>query len=60
MAGKKELQFNVRMSEDDFALLQQAADILWPRAILSKNAMILGLAKIAAEDAVKSSRKRKL
>jgi hypothetical protein len=30
MAGKKELQFNVRMSEEDFALIEQAADVLWP------------------------------
>lgn len=28
-----------------------------PRAILSKSAMILGLARIAAEDAIKSSQK---
>ena len=58
MAGKKELQFNVRMSEEDFALLQRAADVLWPRAILSKSALILGLAKIAAEDALKPRKKK--
>ena len=58
MAGKKELQFNVRMSEEDFALLQRAADVLWPRAILSKSALILGLAKIAAEDALKAQKKK--
>jgi len=34
-------------------LLRRAADLLWPRAILSKSALILGLAKIAAEDALK-------
>jgi hypothetical protein len=59
IAGKKELRFNVRMLEKDFALVEQASDVLWPRAILSKSAMILGLAKIAAGDAVKSSRRRK-
>jgi hypothetical protein len=59
MVGKKELQFNVRMAVEDFDLLQKAADILWPRAILSKSAIILGLAKIAAEDAVRSTRKRR-
>ena len=47
------------MAVEDFDLLQKAADILWPKAILSKSAIILGLAKIAAEDAVRSARKRR-
>lgn len=31
-------------------MLRRAADTLWPNAILSNSAIILGLAKIAATD----------
>ncbi len=56
---KRDLQVNVKMSADDFAILKQAADTLWPRAILSNSAIILGLAKIAAEDIIKPKKGRK-
>jgi hypothetical protein len=47
-AGKHIVQVNVKMSEDDFALLQQAAEKLWPDAIISNSGIVLGLARIAA------------
>ena len=56
---KRDLQVNVKMSADDFAILKQASDTLWPRAILSNSAIILGLAKIAAEDILKPEKPRK-
>ena len=57
-AGKRTVQVNVKMSEDDFELLQRSAQKLWPEAILSNSAIILGLAKIAARDVLsKSGRK---
>jgi len=40
----------VRMSEEDFSLLKRAADEIWPRAILTNSSIILGLAKIHAEE----------
>jgi hypothetical protein len=49
-AGKRSVQVNVRMSHADLATLEQAAGACWPRAILSRSAAILGLAKMAAED----------
>jgi hypothetical protein len=47
------------MAVEDFDLPQKAANLPRPRAILSKSAIILGLAKIAAEEAVRSARKRR-
>jgi len=38
------------MSEEDFSLLKRAADELWPRAILTNSSILLGLAKIHAEE----------
>ena len=54
--GKRSLQVNVKMTGEDFALLKRAADALWPDAILSNSGIILGLAKIAAKDALKGKR----
>jgi hypothetical protein len=57
--GKRTLQVNVKMSEEDFALLKRAAEKIWPDAILSNSAIILGLAKIAARGVVHpATRKR--
>lgn len=47
--GKKTIQINVKMSEHDYNLIQRAAATLWPGAILSKGAIVLGLAKMAAK-----------
>lgn len=46
--GKRTVQVNVRMSEQDFDLVQRAAQSLWPDAELSNSGILLGLAKIAA------------
>jgi len=37
------------MSEDDFALLQDAARARWPEAIISNSGILLGLAKVEAK-----------
>lgn len=52
-SGKRTVQVNVKMSADDFATLQKAANALWPDAILSNSAIILGLARLAARDILK-------
>jgi hypothetical protein len=59
-SGKRTVQVNVKMSTEDFANLQKAADTLWPDAIVSNSGIILGLAKLAAKDILKpKSRKPK-
>ncbi len=49
-SGKRTIQVNVKMSAKDFALLRDAANALWPGAILSNSGIILGLAKMAAKE----------
>jgi hypothetical protein len=51
-AGKKTIQINVKMSEQDHELILQAAARFWPNAILSKSAMVLGLARMRARQAL--------
>jgi len=48
-SAKRTVQVNVKMSEDDFALLLGAASRRWPEAIISNSGVLLGLAKIAAK-----------
>ena len=50
--GKKTVQINVKMTESDLHLIQNAAAKLWPNAILSNSAIVLGLAKITAQRVV--------
>jgi uncharacterized protein (DUF1778 family) len=52
--GKRTIQVNVRVSAEDFTLIQKAATALWPDAILTNSGILLGLAKIAARDILKS------
>jgi hypothetical protein len=62
-SGKRTVQVNVKMTAEDLSLLKNASDALWPDAVLSNSGIILGLARIAAKDALgskgkKSTRKR--
>lgn len=58
-SSKRTVQVNVKMSEEDFQLLQRAAAALWPAAILSNSGIILGLAKISAKEIIqRTSTKR--
>jgi len=59
--GKRIVQVNVKMSSDDFTTLQKASQALWPDAILSNSAILLGLARLAARDILtkKPNTKRK-
>jgi uncharacterized protein (DUF1778 family) len=52
--GKRTVQVNVRLSTEDFNLIQKAANVLWPDAVLTNSGILLGLAKIAARDVLKS------
>jgi uncharacterized protein (DUF1778 family) len=51
--GKRTLQVNVRLSIEDFNLIERAANALWPDAVLTNSSILLGLAKIAARDILK-------
>ena len=52
--GKRTLQVNVRLSAEDFSLIRQAANALWPDAVLTNSGILLGLAKIAAREVLKA------
>jgi len=54
--GKRTLQINVRLSIEDFTMIQRAANALWPDAVLTNSSILLGLAKIAARDILKRKR----
>ena len=46
---KRTIQVNVKMSEEDFALLKKAADKRWPDAVITNSGIVLALARIAAK-----------
>lgn len=52
---KRTTQVNVKMSPDDFELLKKAAEKKWPDAVMTNSGIVLGLAKIAAREALKKS-----
>lgn len=52
--GKRTVQVNVRLSAEDFNLIQRAANTLWPDAVVTNSGILLGLAKIAARDVLKA------
>lgn len=55
--GKKTIQINVKMTQQDHELIQRAAAQLWPNAILSKAAIVLGLARLRAQQTLATPRK---
>jgi hypothetical protein len=57
--GKRSVQVNVRLSEVDFALIKKAAAKLWPSAVLSNSGILLGLAKLAANETLVGSKKQR-
>lgn len=48
-AMKRAIQVNVKMTQEDFAELRRAAEKRWPGAVLTNSGMVLGLAKMAAQ-----------
>jgi uncharacterized protein (DUF1778 family) len=53
---KRTVQVNVKMTEEDFALLRKAAEKRWPDAVITNSGIVLALARIAARDTL--SRKK--
>ncbi len=47
---KRTVQVNVKMTHEDFNLLTKAAEKRWPGAVLTNSGIVLGLAKIAAQE----------
>jgi uncharacterized protein (DUF1778 family) len=47
---KRTVQVNVKMTEEDFALLRKAAAKRWPDAVITNSGIVLALARIAARD----------
>lgn len=54
---KRTVQVNVKMTQDDFDLLRKAAEKRWPDAVMTNSGIVLGLAKIAARDALAKRRR---
>jgi hypothetical protein len=46
---KRTVGVSIKMSEEDLALFQKAASQIWPDAILTRTAVILGLARLGAK-----------
>ena len=59
---KRTVQVNVKMTEEDFALLRKAAEEHWRDAVMTNSGIVLALARIAARDilAQKKASKKKL
>jgi hypothetical protein len=47
---KRTVEVNVKMTHEDFNLLKRAAEKRWPGAVLANAGIVLGLAKIAAQE----------
>jgi hypothetical protein len=47
---KRTVQVNVKMTEEDFNLLQKASDKHWPDAVMTTSGIVLALARIAAKE----------
>ncbi len=48
--AKRTTSVTVKMTDEDWKLLDQAAAQLWPGAEITKSAKVLGLAKRAAKE----------
>jgi hypothetical protein len=59
---KRTVQVNVKMTEEDFALLRKAAEEHWRDAVMTNSGIVLALARIAARDILgqkKASKKKR-
>jgi hypothetical protein len=56
--SKRTTSVTVKMTAEDFALLQKAANSVWPGAVLTQSSIVLGLARIGAEAVLKGAKKK--
>lgn len=54
---KRTISVSVKMTPTDRDRIKKAAHILWPGAVLTQSGMILGLARLCANDALKKKKK---
>ena len=52
---KRTTSVTVKMTSEDFELLQKAAAAIWPGALLTKSSIVLGLARREATNVLKQS-----
>jgi len=57
--GKRTTSVTVKMTDEDLKYLLRAAETIWPRAILTRSSVVLGLAKIGADHALTRTKKVK-
>jgi hypothetical protein len=55
---KRTDQVNVKMTEEDFQMLQKAAAKRWPDAAMTNSGIVLAFAKIAARETLGRRTKR--
>ncbi len=46
---KRTTSVTVKMTAEHYELFERAADHIWPKAILTRSSIVLGLARIGAE-----------
>jgi len=56
---KRTIQVNVKMTEEDFALLRRAAEERWPDAVMTNSGIVLALARIAAKEIIGIRKKKR-
>ena len=56
---KRTVQVNVKMTEEDFALLRKAAEERWRDAVMTNSGIVLALARIAARGILEEKKARK-
>ena len=56
---KRTVQVNVKMTEEDFAMLRKAAEKRWPDAVMTNSGIVLALARIAARETLGKSKAKK-
>jgi len=56
--GKRTTSVTVKMSEEDLKQLLKAAETIWPKAILTRSSVVLGLARIGAEHALHPAKRK--
>jgi hypothetical protein len=55
--AKRTTSVTVKMTDEDLKQLLRAAETIWPKAILTRSSVVLGLAKIGADHALSTARK---
>jgi len=51
------MSVNVKMTEEDFRFLKKASEKRWPDAVMTNSGIVLALAKIAARETLRATRK---